>query len=217
MDKLFKSVVEKCKMAGFAEGVRKKAHYGEDDLELLCEILEKIFECMECAATWSAKDTDAGLQQEVIMTLGAGVDELQETFLAKGEITEAYMVEVLASEILLLAYAEYNQWIKDHTDKTVARYYFLGADSEHLLEDLPSILTRSGLPVTCTEGYCMLPKKTVAFYAQLTTDHSAVCKGICMGCNRTDCPNRMTTASANTGNRTLDRPLTYGYAKIFGL
>ena len=171
------------------------------------------------------------------MTLGAGVDELQEAYLAEGKLTEAYMVEVLGSEILLLAYTTYNTFVAENTDAVVKRYYFLGtgekvvlkgnpgkgdseADAQALdlrLEALPGILERSGLPVTCTEGYCMLPKKSVAFYAELTKDKAVSCEGICMGCGREDCPNRMAVRNHTQGNRTLDRPLTYGYARILGL
>ena len=171
------------------------------------------------------------------MTLGAGVDELQGAYLEEGKLTEAYMVEVLGSEILLLAYTTYNTFVAENTDAVVKRYYFLGTgekvvlkgnpgkgdsetDAQALdlrLEALPGILERSGLPVTCTEGYCMLPKKSVAFYAELTKDKAAACEGICMGCGREDCPNRMTAGNRTQGNRTLDRPLTYGYARILGL
>ncbi|MBR6152433.1 MAG: hypothetical protein IKQ25_14240 [Lachnospiraceae bacterium] len=193
---------------------------------------------------------DAGVRA-VVMTLGAGVDQLQEKMLAEGKLTEAFMVEVLGSEILLLAYTAWNAWVKEHTDFVVKRYYFLGvgeyvtiyeADQDgmgggHEAEDhktarthtetaarislelatLPDMLERSGLPVTCTEGYCMLPKKSVAFYAELTKDKAVACEGICMGCGRKDCPNRMDALERTRGNRALDRPLTYGYARIFGL
>ena len=240
MDRLFEKVAEKCKTAGFLESVISKAHYASEDRELLFDVLEKILECMEADAAWSGKKvqegaaTEAGKGQdalqeneagqthgagaawEVVMTLGAGVDALQERYLAESKLTEAYMVEVLASEILLVAYTAYNQYVRENTDRAVSRYHFLGADAAHPLEGLPELLTRSGLAVTCTEGYCMLPKKTVAFYAELTADKTVSCEGICMGCGRTDCPNRMDAAKSQ-GNRTLDRPLTYGYARILGL
>ena len=255
MDQLFEAVAEKCKPAGFLESVISKAHYASEDRELIFDILEKILKCMEEGAVWSGKDMERDLAQgargiggtaqvqEVVITLGDGVDKLQEEYLSACQLTEAYMVEVLGSEILLLAYAAYNTWIREHLDFAVKRYYFLGTgeyvtitgedmDREHSGEEkraetdtgislklsaLPDMLKRSGLAVTCTEGYCMLPKKTVAFYAELTADHDTVCEGICMGCGRTDCPNRMDIGERTRGNRTLDRPLTYGYSRIFGL
>lgn len=250
MERIFETVAEKCKRTDFLESVMQKAHYGAEDWETLCGVLGEIFACMEGKAGCSSRAVPAqvsaepaGCQegtripaesaefQEVVMTLGAGVDELQDRYLREGNLTEAYMVEVLGSEILLIAYGAYNQWISEHTDQNVRRYYFLGTEymGENetavkadkpislALEKLPAILKRSGLPVSCTEGYCMVPKKSVAFYAQLSKDKSVNCEGVCMGCGRKDCPNRMEGGAGSRGNKTLDRPLTYGYARIFGL
>ena len=233
MDQLFEKVAEKCKTVAFLESVMSKAHYASEDRELLVDVLGKILDCMEEDAAWGAKDAEAGRAQEVVMTLGAGVDRLQEELLSEGKLTEAYMVEVLGSEILLLAYTVFNSWVKEHTDYAVKRYYFLGmgeravigeadgrekaAEVDLRLSALPGMLERSGLPVTCTEGYCMVPKKSVAFYAELSKDRGVVCEGVCLGCGRKDCPNRMEAGERMKGNRVLDRPLTYGYARIFGL
>ena len=251
MDQIFSRVAEKCGKADFLEAVREKAHYSEEDRELFWDVSERILARMESEAMVSAKDLrdEQGevYAQEVVMTLGVGVDDLQEDFLKKGQITEAYMVEVLGSEILLQAYAIYNAWVKAQGEYAVKRYHFLGTDAYFVreenekdssmhkniagtgntmrtvdgislqLETLPEILKRSGLTVTCTEGYCMVPKKSVAFYAELTSDKSQVCEGICMGCGRADCPNRMSAGTNQRGNRMLDRPLTYGYARILGL
>lgn len=233
MDQLFEGVAEKCRKADFLENVMQKAHYESEDRELLWNVLEAILRCMEDGAAWSSKPSGdkggkASVPCEVVMTLGAGVDALQEKYLSDGKLTEGYMVEILGSEILLLAYGAYNEWIRKHTDQVVARYYFLGmempedetlqdAEVRLSIENLPVILARSGLPVTCTEGFCMVPKKSVAFYAALTDDRSVTCEGICMGCGREDCPNRMSTVERLRGNRGLDRPLTYGYARILGL
>ena len=245
MDQLFEKVAEKCKTVAFLESVMSKAHYASEDRELLVDVLGKILDCMEEDAAWGAKDAEAGRAQEmgqvagasqareVVMTLGAGVDRLQEELLSEGKLTEAYMVEVLGSEILLLAYTVFNSWVKEHTDYAVKRYYFLGmgeravigeadgrekaAEVDLRLSALPGMLERSGLPVTCTEWYCMVPKKSVAFYAELSKDRGVICEGVCLGCGRKDCPNRMEAGERMKGNRVLDRPLTYGYARIFGL
>jgi hypothetical protein len=258
MDGLFRKITEECRKTGFLETVLEKAHYAPEDRELLWSVLEQVLQRMEGEACWSAKamgDREPGVRA-VVMTLGAGVDQLQEKMLAEGKLTEAYMIEVLGSEILLLAYSALNAWIKEHTDFVVKRYYFLGMgeyvtiqkgqwegiDGERTdkegtdkdgktsgnhadgavrialeLKTLPDMLEKSGLPVICTEGYCMMPKKSVAFYAELTKDRMVTCEGICMGCGRKDCPNRMDALERTRGNRTLDRPLTYGYARILGL
>ena len=303
MDKIFQEVLVRCRRADFLENVMTKACYGAEDRELLWSVLEKILACVEKEGYWSERDVaqrkirtaarqgteddlqgktkeDAVIFREVVMTLGEGVDGLQEAFLQEGKLTEGYMVEVLGSEILLLAYGAYNAWVKAQGTYVVRRYHFLGTEEgekadarirgeeegekadarirgeeegqpaecargeeegqpaecartvegkpskEHVptgerpslgLLVLPGMLERSGLGVSCTEGYCMMPKKSVAFYAELSKDMSAVCEGICVGCIRRDCPNRMESGKQERGNKTLDRPLTYGYARIFGV
>ena len=149
------------------------------------------------------------------------------------------MIEVLSSELLLKSYQAYTQWVAGHRELHVARLHFLGAEipendapgSEILetassdkklssrlrLENLPALLQELQLPVTCNEAYCMIPKKSVVFYAELTKDAFTKCAGICLGCGRRDCPNRM-EEKENFPLRfadMTDRPLSYGYAKIF--
>ena len=244
-NEIFGGVIEHCKRADFVENVMRKAHYHSEDRELLWEVLKEILECMEDAVfrDWEVEGLNDPKVRAVVMTLGAGVDRLQEAFLSEGKLTEAYMVEVLGSEILLRAYGAYNAWVKAQGKYVVRRFYFLGAREESgdgggateeagrsgdgkgakkaepslSLDTLPGLLEKSGLPVTCTEGFCMIPKKSVAFYAELSQDATAVCEGICMGCGRKDCPNRMEAGRSISGNRTLDHPLTYGYARILGL
>ena len=224
MDQVVQKIVTNCKMMDFLEKVLEKAHYTPEDRELLWDILLKILDCMETDAAWNSlpiRDSSLlkapidGAVHEVVMTLGTGVDRLQDEMLSEGKITEAYMIEVLGSEILLLAYEAYNEWVREHTEYVVSRYYFLGTPDVDV-EALPDLLKRSNLSVTCTKGYCMLPKKSVAFYAAMSLDPATKCEGICMGCGRKDCPNHM-TGDKLSGNRVLDRPLTYGYARILGL
>lgn len=79
------------------------------------------------------------------------------------------------------------------------------------------LLQKLALPVTCNTAYCMIPKKSVVFYAELTKDPFTKCAGICLGCGRRDCPNRM-EEKENFPLRfadMTDRPLSYGYARIF--
>lgn len=79
------------------------------------------------------------------------------------------------------------------------------------------LLQELALPVTCNAAYCMIPKKSVVFYAELTKDPFTKCAGICLGCGRRDCPNRM-EEKENFPLRfadMTDRPLSYGYARIF--
>ena len=129
------------------------------------------------------------------------------------------MIEVLASELLLQGYAAYNRYIRKNTDWHVARYHFLGSEDDFPLEMLPDLLTELTPLITCNSAFCMLPKKSVAFIAELTQDDKVRCRGICVCCKNLNCPNRMVDDSLVEKRLSVltDMPLTYGYARIFGL
>ena len=144
-----------------------------------------------------------------------------------GFLTESYMIEVLSSELLLKSYRVYTEWVAVHRNLHVARLHFLGGEISETSEsqigsllrlaNLPMLLQELALPVTCNAAYCMIPKKSVVFYAELTKDPFTKCAGICLGCGRRDCPNRM-EEKENFPLRfadMTDRPLSYGYARIF--
>ena len=58
------------------------------------------------------------------ITLGKGIDALQEKYLQNGFLTESYMIEVLSSELLLESYRAYTEWVVVHRDLHVARLQF---------------------------------------------------------------------------------------------
>ncbi|MBR1853267.1 MAG: hypothetical protein IJ794_09030 [Lachnospiraceae bacterium] len=199
----------------------------------------------ECGEDWETQGVQALCP--VCITLGPGVDALQETYLSTDRLTEAYMVETLGSELLLKSYPQWNEQIAAQGRYRVKRYYFLGSEAKYPIEALPALLESLQVPITCTSAYCMLPKKSVAFYAELAeqvahetgiqtaqgtepqdADDQAAgqpaerdehfCEGICAGCNSTNCPNRMEKRHGNAWETDMtDRPFTYGYQRIFGM
>lgn len=223
----------------------KKYHYDPEEYSDLKKIAEQMEPCLETEAGWQDRDCEETFSKgersflAVGITLGKEIDELQENYLQDGLLTESYMIEVLSSELLLKSYQAYTEWVAAHRELHVARLHFLGTeisgsdvsgsitlDSEDSdkklcnrlrLENLPTLLQELQLPVTCNEAYCMIPKKSVVFYAELTKDAFTKCAGICLGCGRRDCPNRM-EEKENFPLRfadMTDRPLSYGYARIF--
>lgn len=155
---------------------------------------------------------------EAAITLGAGLDKLQEAYTERGRLSECYMAEALSSELLLQAYTAYNAYVAETTDYHVARYHFLGSEADYPISVLPELLKRLDAPIACNEAYCMLPKKSVAFVAELTDDERVRCRGICTGCGSRHCPNRM-DEGVNIGRLIADMtdvPMSYGYSKIFG-
>lgn len=221
MQKFFQDIIKKCTSEQFLGDVMQRYHYTPGDREMLLEVSLKMQACMERDAVWEHRMFRNGEKQpmtEVAMTLGQGIDELQENYCSRGLLGEDYMVEALGSELLLRGYTAYNQWIAGHTAYHVVRYHFLGSEENYPLPKLPGLLGRLGLPIRCNEAFCMLPKKSVAFYAALTEEGEVQCQGICVGCRSRSCPNRMEETALRQWSFAdmTDRPLPYGYARIFG-
>lgn len=206
----------------FLEKVRKKYHYGEEQLQELAAVAAEMLPLMRLEACWERIACGAAERELVIMTLGAGVDALQESYLKSGLLSESYMIESLASELLLKGYGAYNRYVAAQTVFHVARYHFPGGEESYPLEQLPRLLEQTSLPVTCNGAYCMQPKKSVVFWAELTTEDTVYCQGICVGCTAgsggKSCPNRIEDGVQlrQVLAGMTDVPLSYGYSRIFG-
>ena len=210
MQTFFSEITALCRNEQFLHSVMEKYHYDPEEYPNLKRLAGEMIPCLETEAGWQdreIKETFPGRDQSFLavgITLGKGIDALQEKYLQNGFLTESYMIEVLSSELLLKSYRAYTEWVAVHRNLHVARLHFLGGEI-------------SALPVTCNAAYCMIPKKSVVFYAELTKDPFTKCAGICLGCGRRDCPNRM-EEKENFPLRfadMTDRPLSYGYARIF--
>ncbi len=201
----------------------KKYYYEEPQLPVLAAVaasMQKAIarDAQNGLAGWSCQSCSG--QEKLVavcITLGPGIDALQESYLGQGLLSEAYMAETLASELLLKAYPRWNDWVAAQGQYHVLRYHFPGSGERYPMEDLPGLLKALEIPVSCTPAYCMLPKKSVAFYAEFTEDETASCEGICAGCGNQSCPNRMEKGGTGHPADMTDRPFTYGYRQIFGL
>lgn len=216
----FADLLEAFISPSFLGAVKKKYHYPEEDFESLCSVAKAMAPLMERDACWEHRLVSVGLHQEaeVSMTLGRRIDVLQEQYLSQGLLSESYMMEALASELLLQGYSAYNHVVAEETAYHVKRYHFLGSEENYPVERLRELLERLEMPVICNEAFCMIPKKSVAFVAELTKEAGVHCQGICVGCHSRNCPNRM-EEGLNIGHIIADMtdvPLSYGYSRIFG-
>ncbi|MBR1770411.1 MAG: hypothetical protein IJ747_00095 [Lachnospiraceae bacterium] len=229
MKPFFEQLLECMEEPLFLQEFARKYRYGQEQEAALASVAASMKTCiaqdvLAGKAGWdSAASAGSDLRRAVCITLGPGIDQLQEDFLQQNLLSEAYMVETLASELLLKAYPQWNAYVAAAGDYRVRRYHFLGSDASYPLEQLPELLAWLQVPVTCTKAYCMLPKKSVAFWAELmectalaADDAQAACEGICVGCGSSNCPNRMEKGHM-PGTDMTDRPFTYGYSRIFGL
>lgn len=200
MEHFFPALLDEFISAGFLEKIRKKFHFEKEQAAQIRRVAEEMLPGMRNEAFWvrkaysveqrlfNASDTT---YECVAMSLGRGIDLLQEGYSKKGLLLESYIVEVLAGELLMRGYDAYNGHISKHTDRHVARYHFPGSEESFPLEMLPELLQNLTQEITCNDAFCMQPKKSVVFVAELTRDEAVRCKGICIGCSDTSCPNRV--------------------------
>ncbi len=223
MEAFFPELLDSFLDREFIKKVCEKFHYEEIRLGELQTVAGEMLPLMRKEAFWEVcapwvwdcgEKTDA-VYECVVMTLGPALDCLQESYHKEGMLTKSYMLETLASELLLQGYRAYNRHVREVCGWHVARYHFPGSEKNLPLEILPHILSRFSVQVSCNEAFCILPKKSVVFLAELTQDEQVKCEGICVGCGNVRCSNRM-EEDAQIGHTITDIPLTYGYRRIFG-
>lgn len=126
--------------------VRDKYHFGEKDTEVLEDVYGELQKSVEPYAMYRINQKvtgvaaiDEGPAAVVAMTLGIGVDRQKEAYIGAGRLSEAYMLDCLANELLLKLYAEFNAAYARFHRRYVKRYIFIG--DEIPVTVIPSLLT----------------------------------------------------------------------------
>ncbi|MCF0127963.1 MAG: hypothetical protein HUJ70_05305 [Pseudobutyrivibrio sp.] len=216
----------------FISKVRDKYHFEESQYEemlmVASDMSKRVRDDVEKGrAGWThqldflmdQKLHDSANETVVCITLGEGLDRLQEEYREENSLLKEYMVEAIASELLMASYPKWNRQVKDSYNRSVRRYHFWGSEDKYPLEGIPEALRLTGNPIECNETYCLIPKKSVIFVAELSpVGEEAECAGVCTSCQNTSCDNRI------KGNIMKDNPLdnlpdlriSYGLSQIFG-
>lgn len=145
--KIFSDLLDGFLQPSFLETVQQKFHYEKTRLNELQAVAKQMLPLVKRDAFWerredrslSGETAEAAevIYEDVAMTLGSGIDALQEDYHQKGMLSESYMLEVLAGELLMQAYRAYNRYVKEHAKRHVARYHFPGSEEEFPLAKLP--------------------------------------------------------------------------------
>lgn len=204
----------------FIERVIAKYHFSLENADTLLSVYDKVRSYMAPYAAYRINNHMRGValiddhpSAIVAMTLGEGVDRLQEYYDREHALEESYMVECIANELLLLMYAEFNRSYPKFHRRYVKRYVFVG--DEIPLDSMCGLLEeiygkpdkKSGNPAEGQEpmaqglqsesqiianAYGVLsPSKSVVFFAILSENPGTQCQGICMNCGNLECENRM--------------------------
>ncbi len=184
------------------EQMLSRYHFRSADEGKLRILTDQLLKKAAPAVYFGGKNPEAESRLAVLVTLGAGVDDLQEAYTLKEKLMESYMIECIAMELLQNAYEQTADIIYSHYGHWMGGFDFLG-DSVPVkrMEEVFAILQPE--EISYNQAYMLLPKKTVAFYTTLTDSRKAAYCNVCSTCSHTKCIHRK-------GN------LTYGYQQIFG-
>lgn len=207
-------------------------HFKESDFAQLSALSRVLQSLIQPRAYYIWKREEAPVSYEdyavVFLSLGNGVDALQEICLEKEAVTEGYMIECLASELLFMAYQECVRQLQAERGKWAEKIDFLGDTYPlELMEKL--YMDFEGIPITFNAQYVLQPKKSVVFLLPMIPmqegRENASCH-ICQNCKNTSCILRdeTVTESAQAEEEiSFGRKLpfstainTYGYQRIFG-
>jgi hypothetical protein len=139
----------------------------------------------------------------VIVSLGAGIDALQESYEEKGCLTKSYMIECIAMELLQKTYELAAAALHETYGLWMDGYDFLGERYPiELTKDVFRLLKPED--ISYNQAYMLTPKKTVVFLTALHKERQDSYCHVCDRCSNVGCPNRQT------------EHLNYGYQRIFG-
>lgn len=212
-------------------------HFAEEELEWLMQMGAQVEKQAEPVLYYEISNLKERVA--VIVSLGSGIDELQEQYMRRELLTESYMIECISMELLRVAYEQAAERIYARTGMWVSEFDFPG-DKEPLqcVKDIFRRLKPQG--IAYNHAYVLTPKKTVAFFTDLCVERQDSYCRICAGCGNLSCRNRRADAAGEksfegsaaperssdapakssdipAGQQVLqDRKLTYGYQRIFG-
>jgi hypothetical protein len=122
-----------------------------------------------------------------LVTLGNGIDELQQEYTKQQNLTESYMLDCLGLELLSKSYQEVVKEVQRMTDKWVTSIDFLG--DTYPLSLLPKFFEiLHPEDISYNRDFMLTPLKSVSFLLPLSdtkTEHD-VCN-LCTHCGNEQC------------------------------
>lgn len=170
----------------------QRYHFRESDLTKLKEIGRITEDAAAPEIFFEAAEEKKGVP--VIVTLGIGVDRLQEQYLQEECLTESYMIECVSMALLERAYGHAAECIYAHTGMWMSGISFLG-DKIPLgsMEEIFQRLNPQG--IVYNQAYMLTPKKTVIFLTDLHAGLGGSVCNVCSGCGNLSCSNRCATST----------------------
>lgn len=184
----------------------KRYHLQGENLEELQRLNNAIMKVISCKACYQI----TGFSGIGIVTLGSGIDRLQESCTSREMLYEALLIDYLSTELLNQAYHHLNEICHEESGYFVKNYLFPGAELP--IEEIEAICIESGQDILAyNQAYMLIPGKSAVFRFLLTDQREKSFCSVCHSCRKKDCPMRMEMTEDERMTR-----LNYGYQKIFG-
>lgn len=218
-------VIDEANMNKVIDTLIQKYHYTNKDRDMLVKVYRAMDIAKDPVAIFrgykESMDVDF-LEKEtsvlVAISLGEMIDKLGQRLMREEQLEEAYVLDCIANEWLLMLYRIFNETYAKLYHRYVKKYVFIGETIP--AEKIPHLLkklTDTG-EITSNEYGSLRPTKSVIFFAVITEDANTCCEGICMGCGNVNCENRMVDAKQTKPiEKKIDNAnSSYGYMRIFG-
>lgn len=158
-------------------------HFTESDRITLAALQEAVLPLLKPRAYYASYEGE----QEVacIVTLGEGLDLLQELYMREDALSEAYMLDCLGASLLQQAYEDFVAFLQKDKGRYVEKLIFLG--EEYPLTLTPKLIALTGAEVHSSEDFVLTPRKSVSLILPMT-DHpvEGACH-ICRNCRNVTC------------------------------
>lgn len=167
-----------------------RCHFREEDFFSLQALSAAVAPLLQVRAysLWKNGDGIISYPQYavVFLTLGSGIDALQELYLDRNCLSEAYMIECIALELLTKAYREFVKSVQKKTGRWAEKIDFLG--DSYPVELLPELYQEFGqMDISYNEKLVLSPKNSVVFLLPMTDKKQENACSICGNCSNKMC------------------------------
>lgn len=180
-------------------------HFKDTDFFLMEQIYHGMLPFLRARAffVWNKEMPEIDIEEfcTVFLTLGSLLDSYQDLYAEKTGVTEAYMIDCLAAELLREAYEKVVNQIEKQSGKWLGKMIFLG--EKYPMELLPILESKLGKTgITYNDCFVLSPRKSVVFLLPVCEKKQENSCHICAECENATCSFRKTEV------------LPYGYERI---
>lgn len=176
----------------------RRYHFDEKDKIDVLRLYKQVKPRVHAEFHYVLTDDNGVSKALVVVTLGQAFDEYQESFLNRGDIHKAYILDCLGLEMLWAAYDEIDRKLYELTGLYAGDYIYAGDDALPITK-LPALMGLLGQKqITYNDAYVLIPKKSVVFEAPLFSTRIEK-YARCASCSNVNCSMRVSV----TGQREI--------------